>query len=403
MSDKSYIISVSQLGFYLKSIVDGDNKLSDIFISGEISNLKHQYSSGHIYFTLKDDRSSIPAVIFKSYVSNIPFDLKEGSRVICQASVSIYDKDTKLQLYVKRIQPFGYGSLYLAFEQLKSKLEKLGYFSEEAKKKLPNFPKNVAVLTSETGSVIHDITNIVSRRFPLCDLYIVNIPVQGEGAEHIIAEKLLKCDRTNNFDVIIIARGGGSFEDLAPFNTEILANAIFNCNTPIVSAVGHETDFTICDFVSDLRAPTPSAAAELVFRDVNELSLYFKNARSKINNSYIAVIKNKQHELDLLRKSRYLSDPKVLIDDKIAAFLQTKKQFYNKCNKFVENRKKILEGSIVRLNDLSPLSVLLRGYTITSKDSSTVKSINEIFDGDLIKLRFTDGTANCQVLNTEKV
>ena len=401
MADNSFILSVSQLSFYLKSLIDGDVKTNEIFVSGEVSNLKYQYSSGHIYFSLKDDRSSIPVVVFKTYADNIKFQLKDGDRVICKASVSIYEKDTKIQLYVKHIQPYGLGSLYLAFEQLKSKLQKKGYFDLERKKSIPSFLKKIAVLTSETGSVIHDITSVVSRRFPICKIFLVNIPVQGEGAENIIADKLIRCDNTNEFDAIIIARGGGSFEDLSPFNSEILANAVFDCNTPVISAIGHETDFTICDFVSDLRAPTPSAAAEMLFKDMDDISYFLKTAKEKILDLTLSVINEKKHTLNNIKKSRCLSDPICVFDSKKEYYLKLNERLLTSYLNFIENYKRKLTVNMTRLNDLSPLSVLLRGYSIADKNRKIVRSIEEINKQDRINLKFYDGTASCLVLNTE--
>ena len=274
-------ISVSELNKYIKEKIANDEILNNVLIKGEISNFKNHYT-GHLYFTLKDDSSLIKCIMFKTYTSNLKFTPKDGMKVMVFGTVSVFERDGVYQIYCKAMQEEGMGSLYTAYEELKQKLEKEGLFSMQYKKNIPFMPRIVGVLTSQTGSVIRDIINVSTRRNPNVYIRLLPVPVQGEGAGVKIAEAIQTMNEQNLADVIILARGGGSLEDLWPFNEEVVARAIFASNLPVISAVGHETDFTIADFVADLRAPTPSAAAELAVADVVELQSKLLNYQNRL-------------------------------------------------------------------------------------------------------------------------
>ena len=265
------VLTVTQVNTYIKALLDESAPLRNIYISGEISNFTHYYRTGHLYFTLKDESSQLKAVMFSSNASRLRFQAENGMKVICRGRISVYSKSGEYQLYVDDMQPDGVGALSLAFEQLKKKLSQEGLFDEAHKKPIPPFPSKIGVATSNIGAAVEDIKNITARRYPLAEIIICPTVVQGENAPADIVRSIKMLDGYDGIDVIILGRGGGSAEDLWAFNSEEVARAVFACETPIVSAVGHETDFTICDFVSDLRAPTPSAAAELVCPDINKL------------------------------------------------------------------------------------------------------------------------------------
>lgn len=289
---KPRVLSVSQLNFYIKSIIENDARLNFVFVTGEISNLTDHYRSGHIYLSIKDEKSVIRAVMFAGNARNLKFRPTDGMKVICRGRVAVYEPTGQYQLYIEDMQPDGIGALSLAYEQLKKSLAEKGLFAPEHKKKIPPFPNSIGVITSPTGAAVQDIRNILSRRFPSADIIMCPVLVQGENAPAQLIDAVQKLDKYNACDVIIIGRGGGSIEDLWAFNDENLAYAIYNCKIPVISAVGHETDFTICDFVSDLRAPTPSAAAELAVPDTAELIDYYKSQKQYV--SSMATLKLRQ-------------------------------------------------------------------------------------------------------------
>lgn len=392
------VISVSQLNRYIKDIIDAEEILKNIYIVGEISNFVHYFRSGHMYFTLKDEQSQLKAVMFKSYAQRLKFKPDNGMSVICRGRISAYEKDGVYQLYVEDMQPDGVGALNLAYEQLKEKLAKEGLFSDLYKKAIPKYPKKIGVATSNMGAAVEDIKNITKRRYPLCDIVIVPTLVQGDGASEDIVKSIKLLDSMDDIDLIIVGRGGGSIEDLWAFNAESVARAVFECDTPVISAVGHETDFTICDFVADLRAPTPSAAAELAVPDIKNLSDYITNAA----NSLAKLLKQRleieyQHFDDLVNNSvlasadeyysLYVDDIKSIKSDLINAFSQ---------NVYKNNIKVAkLAG---KLDSLSPLAVLGRGYSV-SKDSNgnVVKSIKKVKKNDILEVNFSDGKVHCTV------
>ena len=387
---KCNAVTVTQLNKYLKDRFDEDENLGAILVKGEISNFKNHYT-GHLYFTLKDENSLIKCIMFKSYAERLAFKPKDGMKVMVFGSVSVFERDGVYQIYVKTMMEDGMGDLHEQFEQLKAKLEKEGLFDEVHKKPIPLYPKVIGVLTSQTGAVIRDIINVSTRRNPNVYIRLLPVPVQGPGAAEQIAKKIKIMNEKKLADVLIIGRGGGSLEDLWPFNEEIAARAIYESELPVISAVGHETDFTIADFVADLRAPTPSAAAELAVPDVYELKQKINNYQNRCRISL-----KKQVELMRLRyekciKSRVFTDPlrkhhdlSVLLDSNVQR-LVTKIKNIKK-----DNQTAYIE-LVTKLDALSPLKTLTRGYTLTEKDGKIIKSATELQQNDKVKLKFVDG------------
>ncbi len=383
-------VTVTQLNKYLKDRFDEDENLGAILVKGEISNFKNHYT-GHLYFTLKDENSLIKCIMFKSYAERLAFKPKDGMKVMVFGSVSVFERDGVYQIYTKTMMDDGMGDLHEQFEQLKAKLEKEGLFDEVHKKPIPLYPKVIGVLTSQTGAVIRDIINVSTRRNPNIYIRLLPVPVQGPGAAEQIAEKIKIMNEKKLADVLIIGRGGGSLEDLWPFNEEVVARVIYESELPIISAVGHETDFTIADFVADLRAPTPSAAAELAVPDVYELKQKINNYQNRCRISL-----KKQVELMRLRyekciKSRVFTDPlrkhrdlSVLLDSNVQR-LVTKIKNIKK-----DNQTAYIE-LVTKLDALSPLKTLTRGYTLTEKDGKIIKSATELQQNDKVKLKFVDG------------
>ena len=381
-------VTVTQLNKYLKDRFDEDENLGAILVKGEISNFKNHYT-GHLYFTLKDENSLIKCIMFKSYAERLAFKPKDGMKVF--GSVSVFERDGVYQIYVKSMMEDGMGDLHEQFEQLKAKLEAEGLFDESHKKPIPLYPKVVGVLTSQTGAVIRDIINVSTRRNPNVYIRLLPVPVQGPGAAEKIAEKIKVMNEKKLADVLIIGRGGGSLEDLWPFNEEIVARAIYDSELPIISAVGHETDFTIADFVADLRAPTPSAAAELAVPDVYELKQKINNYQ----NRYRLALK-KKNELMRLRyekcmKSRVFTDPLRRIRDMDVTVDSYIQRLENKMKIIHKDSQSSYIKLVSKLDTLSPLKTLTRGYSLTEKDNKIVKSAKELEKDDKVKLKFSDG------------
>ena len=383
-------VTVTQLNKYLKDRFDEDENLKAILVKGEISNFKNHYT-GHLYFTLKDENSLIKCIMFKSYAERLAFKPKDGMKVMVFGSVSVFERDGVYQIYVKSMMEDGMGDLHEQFEQLKAKLEAEGLFDESHKKPIPLYPKVVGVLTSQTGAVIRDIINVSTRRNPNVYIRLLPVPVQGPGAAEKIAEKIKVMNEKKLADVLIIGRGGGSLEDLWPFNEEIVARAIYDSELPIISAVGHETDFTIADFVADLRAPTPSAAAELAVPDVYELKQKINNYQ----NRYRLALK-KKNELMRLRyekcmKSRVFTDPLRKIRDMDVTLDSYVQRLENKMKIIHKDSQSAYIKLVSKLDTLSPLKTLTRGYSLTEKDNKIVKSAKELKKDDKVKLKFSDG------------
>ncbi len=395
---KPRIISVSQLNYYVKSLLDNDPHLSSVFLTGEISNLTDHYKSGHIYFSLKDKNSVVRAVMFAGNARNLKFKPEEGMKVIALCRVSLYEPTGNYQIYVEDMQPDGIGALTLAFEQLKKRLEEKGIFSDENKKPIPRFPRTVGVITSPTGAAVQDIRNILTRRFPSVDIVLCPVLVQGAQAPAQLINAVNLFNEYDLADVIIIGRGGGSIEDLWAFNDENLAYAIYASNIPVISAVGHETDFTICDFVSDLRAPTPSAAAELAVPDKKELVAYYNSQRQYIS----SIIDSKISKL-----RAYLSEKKTLLSEnspekkllEIGKNLDgLSKRFEVSVNQTYLEKTELIKSIGAKLEALNPVSVLRRGYCIAEKDGKIINSAKELKPDDILKLTLKDGTVNTKVL-----
>ncbi|MBE6536771.1 MAG: exodeoxyribonuclease VII large subunit [Ruminococcaceae bacterium] len=384
-------LTVSELNAYVKRMFDSDRSLSALSVTGEISNLTI-HRTGHLYFSLKDEESQIRAVMFRSSAASLKFVPENGMKVTVRCSVSVYTATGSYQLYVNTMQPDGIGSLYLAYEQLKSKLEKEGLFSEHYKKNLPPFPKSIGVITSPTGAAVRDIINVTGRRYPSAKVYIYPSLVQGEGAEENLIEALEYFENSKLVDVIIIGRGGGSIEDLWAFNGEKLARKIFECQTPIISAVGHETDFTICDFVADMRAPTPSAAAELAVPDYRELTLRIGDMHERMHRALTESVRRYEERLENIKSNSVLSDVSLLFENREKRL----QEFGLNLKKLVEDKFNALQNSLAvasgKANALSPLATLARGYSVAfGKDKKIIRSVNDVSCGDKISIRLSDG------------
>ena len=391
-------LTVSQLNRYIKSVLDETALLQSIYVSGEISNFKH-YPSGHIYFTLKDSSSQIKCVMFSSDNASLRFNVENGMNVVCFGRVGVYERDGAYQLYVKGMQPKGIGELALAYEQLKSTLEKRGWFSPLHKKPIPKYPKKIGVATSNMGAAVEDIKNIISRRFPICELVIVATVVQGENAKNDIVRSLEFLDGLG-VDTIIVGRGGGSLEDLQAFNTIEVAQAVYNCKTPVISAVGHETDYTICDFVADLRAPTPSAAAELAVPDINSELSYIEDSRAFMNKCINHKILELSQRLDSL--SRFNEESvSLFISPYFEKLQQITKIMNDEMNRAINQKQLELSKAASMLNALSPLSVLARGYSLTTHNNTVITSANDVKTGDIITTRLRNSTIISRVTEVQ--
>ncbi len=391
------ILTVSQINTYIKMLLDGDNRLRNIFVSGEISNLNNNYRSGHFYFSLKDEKSVIKAVMFSSNASRVRFKPTDGMKVIVCGRISLYEASGQYQLYVESMQPDGIGALAIAYEQLKSKLNAEGLFDSEHKLDIPQFPKKIGVITSPTGAVIQDIKNVISRRCPITEVILCPVAVQGEFAPSQLVKAVKLFNQLDNVDVIIIGRGGGSFEDLNCFNDEALIRTIYNSNIPIISAVGHETDYTLCDFVSDLRAPTPSAAAELAVPDINEILRSVDNTFLTIKNIVSNRLFFEMQAIDQLNDSvnSFHADT-YIINERM--FLESLTKYMNSVidNKLRLNRTEAA-ALADKINNLSPINLLNKGYSIVTKDNVNIRSVTQISAGDKIAVKMFDGTAECIV------
>ncbi len=395
---ESTVFSVTQLNTYVKSILEGDMLLRNVFVVGEISNFTNHYRTGHYYMTLKDENSAIKAVMFKSANQRLRFMPESGMGVIVRGRVSLYDRDGQYQLYIEDMQPDGIGALNLAFEQLKNKLAAEGLFDEEFKKPIPHRNKRIGVVTSATGAVIQDIKNVVSRRYPLAEIILAPVEVQGVNAAPQIAAAIDSFNSGDFADVLIVGRGGGSLEDLWAFNEEIVARAVFRSRIPVISAVGHETDFTICDFVADLRAPTPSAAAELAVPDIRDDKAFISGAVSFIENELRKRIEKESNNLTYLKEKLSLLTPSNLIDEKMNTVMLMYNDALNSINNKLSAEENRFAVACAKLDSLNPIRVLTRGYTVTLKDKKIINSVNDISRGDVVTVKFSDGEKECEVL-----
>lgn len=398
------VLTVTQINTFIKAIFAERQELRNVYISGEISNFTHYYRSGHMYFTLKDENAQIKAVMFSSYASRLKFQPENGMKVICRGYISVYEKSGEYQLYVDDMQPDGLGALNMAYEQLKAKLFAEGVCSDEVKKPLPRYPLKIGVVTSDIGAAVEDIKNITARRWPVAELVIVPTLVQGANAAPDIIKSISCLEKYGDIDVIIVGRGGGSVEDLWAFNTESVARAVIDCKIPIVSAVGHESDFTICDFVADLRAPTPSAAAEIICPDINVEISRCENAKVMIERLANDKIDGEmQFVSDLTETSVLASSENFLKEhgDYIKDLRTRLKDSFDNVFGVYENRFAVLLG---KLNALSPLAVMERGYSVAkTAGGAIIKSASQIAVNDNINIEFANGSAVCSVCEVNEI
>lgn len=390
-------ISVSELNKYMKDKVAEDEYLKSVFVRGEISNFKHHYT-GHMYFTLKDENSLIKCIMFKSSTATLNFVPKDGMKVNVLGSVAVFERDGVYQIYAKAMQEDGVGDLYAKFNELKNKLELEGLFSDEHKMQIPMMPKVIGVLTSNTGAVIRDIINVSTRRNPNVYIRLYPVPVQGPGAAEKIADAIYFMNKNKLADVLIVARGGGSLEDLWPFNEEIVARAIYNSEIPTISAVGHETDFTIADFVADLRAPTPSAAAELAVTDIFDLQ-----DRLSLYKSRLQMLLRKKVELLRLRyekcmKARIFTEPDYLIKENYLKIDNLLRRLETCINMKMKDYKLRTVEKITKLDAMSPLKTLARGYSVVEKEGKLIKSKQDVNKDDIVEIRLSDGNIDAKII-----
>lgn len=391
------VLSVTQLNTYIKSLLDGDANLSDLFIRGEISNFK-RHSSGHLYLTLKDENSRLAAVMFRFNAMRLRFMPQDGMQVIARGRISVYDRDGKYQLYIEELHPDGVGDLSVAYEQLKDKLAAEGLFAQEHKKPLPRYPERIGVITSPTGAAVHDIITVLARRYPLADLILCPVHVQGDEAAGEICAALDRFNRLHAADVIILGRGGGSIEDLWAFNEEPVARAVYRSEIPVISAVGHETDFTICDFVADVRAATPSAAAELAAPDSRELAGLLAGYRLKMTAALTAALEERKNWLSVICASPCFKNPMYSIDNRRQQLDECTAAFEKNIQNMLAAKRQSLSVAAASLELLSPLKILGRGYSIaTNADGHVIKRIKDAQTGEAIFLRVSDGQIHCTV------
>ncbi|MGN0549673.1 MAG: exodeoxyribonuclease VII large subunit [Acutalibacteraceae bacterium] len=395
---KSTVLSVTQLNTYIKSIIDGDSLLRSLYVVGEISNFTNHYRTGHFYLTLKDENCAVKAVMFASANRRLKFMPENGMKVIVRGRVSVFERDGQYQLYIDDMQPDGLGALNLAFEQLKNRLAQEGLFDERFKKPIPHRCTRIGVVTSATGAVIQDIRNVISRRYPLAEIILAPVQVQGASAAPQIAEAIERFNSGDYADVLIVGRGGGSLEDLWAFNEEIVARAVFKSRIPIISAVGHETDFTICDFVADLRAPTPSAAAELAVPDIREDIAFVQTVVYECEATLLQRVNDEKERLEMIKERLRYRSPSMLIDQKIQTVDTLMTSALLSVQRKLDAQTARLSSTAARLDALSPLKVMARGYSIVTKDEKVVASSKDLTKGDRITVGFSDGERNCEVL-----
>jgi len=396
-------VSVTELNSIIKNLLDSEPFLNDVYVKGEISNFK-AHSSGHFYFSLKDEGSVLRSVMFRSSAVNLPFFPENGMKVVAHGRISSYVRDGQYQLYVDSMEPDGIGSLYIAFEQLKNKLSAEGLFDQDKKKPIPKIPKRIGVITSPTGAAVRDIINVTGRRFPYAEIIIYPSLVQGSEAAASLCGGIRYFNENNSVDTIIIGRGGGSLEDLWAFNDETLARLISASEIPIISAVGHETDFTICDFVSDVRAPTPSAAAEIAVPDMYELKRKINNIISREAAVLTVKIDSYRKRISVMERSRALSSPMNMIEDKSLAVLELSKSIESAFKLRISDKKHLLSAEVGKLSALNPLAVISRGYSaVFDIDGNVVKSTEDVSEGETLSIKVSDGLIKANVVSVKKV
>ncbi|MGM0370607.1 MAG: exodeoxyribonuclease VII large subunit [Bacillota bacterium] len=393
------VLSVTELNDYIKGILQYDPNLQQILVQGEVSNYYFHYSSGHVYFTLKDEDTQLDAVLFSQKKQQLDFDLEDGMKVILEGKITVYPPRGEYQIQVENVEPKGTGALHIAFEQLKAKLKEEGLFAEQHKRDLPDIPQKIGIITSPTGAAIKDVISVVKRRFTNVSLMIAPATVQGDNAAPTLLRGLELLNDEFDVDVIIIGRGGGSIEDLWAFNKEQVARAIFNSPTPVISAVGHETDYTISDFVADLRAPTPSAAAELVVSDRKELEKYLQRLRNNLEQALENKLSQAKQSFASLTKRRAFR----LFPEQLNEAAQKVDDLAQQLDKNMEDKlikkQEQLQAVVGKLSSLSPLNTLARGYSLTKKKETgqKVKSVSEVEIDELVEVVVQDGELLCNV------
>lgn len=395
----SDVLSVSQVNLYIKTLLLGDNNLKHIMVSGEVSNFTNHLASGHYYFSLKDDSATIRCVMFKNSTKNVRFDIEDGVQVLLRGEVAVYEAVGQYQIIVKDMQPLGMGDINLQFMRVKQELSQKGMFDDKYKLKLPEFPLKIGVVTSETGAVIEDIKNVIARRFPLAELILVPASVQGKSAPEEITRSLMFLDNQTSCDVIIIARGGGSAEDLSAFNDIELAYAVFGCKTPTVSAVGHETDFTICDFVADLRAPTPSVAAELITPNVEDLQGNLELMCSRLDDAIFGIVNKLRMKLDYLVSGAAFISPVQRIKQNLKRVSDLDRRLISGYELIYRTNRGVYNTINSKLEALSPERVLKRGYSLLKAQNRLLKSVSNIKTEDKVEVLLQDGSMMCKVLS----
>ena len=421
MSDK--YLTVSAITRYLKAKIDTDENLQTVYLKGEISNFK-AHTSGHFYFSLKDESSKINAIMFRSNAKNVIFKPADGMKVLVRGRISVYEAMGGYQIYVDEMLEDGVGNLYVAFEQLKKKLQAEGLFDSAHKRQIPKVPKRVGIITASTGAAIRDIITTIRRRFPICETILFPTLVQGENAKDDIARNIKKA-QDYDLDVLIVGRGGGSIEDLWPFNEEIVARSIYDSKIPIISAVGHEVDFTIADFVADLRAPTPTAAAEMAVPNMSDLKRHIAQLKVRLNESIFKKVNYLKLYMDTIKNSFVIKNPQImfenkkqsllLINDKLNNLMLSKvdnmdralekvKKSYVLANPYLLYKDKILlvRNIIDKLNLLNPLNILARGYSITYLNDKALKSVSFVKKKDILKIKLNDGFLMAEVLEVKE-
>lgn len=420
---KDSVLTVSQLNRYIKSLFDQNLLLKDVFLRGEISNFKGQYASGHFYFTLKEKDAAIKAVMFRSYASKVRFTPENGMTVLVRGEVGVYERDGVYQIYCREMQPDGAGDLSVAFEQLKKKLAEEGLFDQAHKKAIPRFPQVIGIITAKTGAALQDMLNILQRRYPSVIVLVRSVLVQGEKSAQDLCQAVRQMDQLGLCDLLIIGRGGGSVEDLWSFNDENLAREIYSCRTPVISAVGHEIDFTICDFVADLRAPTPSAAAELAVPDSKQLQFqlfsYERQMAQKMQNKIQMLEGRFQRQRNLsdrfqsqlaalsakiegFRNHQALRSPYYAVEREQLRLQERKVRLDAMMQAKMELEQAKLKKSAGILDSLSPLQVMSRGFSVVSFHGKTVSHVSQLTPGDEVSIRMTDGTTSARILPKEE-
>ncbi len=395
-------IFVTQLNQYIKELMNRDDILCDVLVKGELSNFK-AHSSGHMYMSLKDEGGVLRAVMFRASAAKLKFKPQNGMKVIAHGRVAVYERDGQYQLYIDDMQQEGIGDLYVAFEELKNKLNQEGLFDPSHKQPLPRYPKRVGVITAPTGAAIRDIINVLTRRFSYSDVVLYPVLVQGENSAPSIVEAISYFNQTKAADVLIVGRGGGSIEDLWSFNEEIVARAIYHSEIPIISAVGHEIDFTISDFVADLRAPTPSAAAELVVPSQVELREKFNNVYNRLFSQANRIIERASLKLKQQAEHPLMRNPLTKLDEQRIYLDRLSQEFADGCLRIFEENKKSLQISATKLEGLSPLGTLVRGFSVAKGETGkVVKSVREVKPGEQLEVTVFDGTIHTVVQSLDE-